>query len=142
MPTTTVAAGKQTTRSAERAIGDCAIDGRLDGRYSTRSLLRALEILPADLDGYTNCRSLIEQRLLVLNRRPGLVIADCVVDGDLDRRYGRSVLRRALLILPSDVDEYTDCRRVIDKELQRQVKRAKKKRAAKQRRPAQRKARR
>ena len=43
----------------------------------------------------------------------GAVIRDCSEDGVLDRHYSQSELTRALDTLPSDLDEYTDCRSVI-----------------------------
>jgi hypothetical protein len=49
----------------------------------------------------------------VAHASPGKVIRDCVEDGDLDRDYSNSDLRKALDNLPSDIDEYTDCREVI-----------------------------
>ena len=41
------------------------------------------------------------------------VIRDCVYDGTLDRHYSNAELRRARNHLPSDIDEYSDCRDVI-----------------------------
>ena len=41
------------------------------------------------------------------------VIRDCNEDGDLDRNYPDRDLREAEQNLPSDIDEYTDCRAVI-----------------------------
>jgi hypothetical protein len=41
------------------------------------------------------------------------VIRDCVYDGKLDRHYSNAELRRARNHLPSDLDEYSDCRDVI-----------------------------
>jgi hypothetical protein len=41
------------------------------------------------------------------------VIRDCARDGKLDRNYSNSELRRARNNLPSDLDEYSDCRDVI-----------------------------
>jgi hypothetical protein len=43
----------------------------------------------------------------------GAVIRDCSEDGVLDKHYSQSELTRALDQLPSDLDEYTDCRSVI-----------------------------
>jgi hypothetical protein len=40
-------------------------------------------------------------------------VSDCSGDGDLDRRYSNSELQRALDNIPSEIDEYTDCRAVI-----------------------------
>jgi hypothetical protein len=42
------------------------------------------------------------------------VIRDCAKDGKLDRNYSQGDLRRAEDDLPTDVDEYTDCRDVIN----------------------------
>jgi hypothetical protein len=42
------------------------------------------------------------------------VIRDCAQDGDLDRNYSSRDLRDAESQLPTDVDEYTDCRDVIN----------------------------
>ena len=44
---------------------------------------------------------------------PSAVIRDCAEDGDLDRRYSNGDLKRAQDRLPSDLDEYSDCREVI-----------------------------
>ena len=41
------------------------------------------------------------------------VIQDCSDDGDLDGSYSRGELEQAEDDLPSDIDEYTDCREVI-----------------------------
>jgi hypothetical protein len=41
------------------------------------------------------------------------VIRDCSEDGSLDGRYSQDELSGALDQLPSDLDEYTDCRSVI-----------------------------
>jgi hypothetical protein len=43
----------------------------------------------------------------------GDVIRDCSADGTLNRHYSQSELTGALDNLPSDIDEYTDCRSVI-----------------------------
>jgi hypothetical protein len=42
------------------------------------------------------------------------VIRDCAQDGDLDKKYSSRDLRDAESELPTDVDEYTDCRDVIN----------------------------
>jgi uncharacterized membrane protein len=44
---------------------------------------------------------------------PGQVISDCAADGDLDRQYSRQDLQGAQNGLPSDLDEYSNCREVI-----------------------------
>lgn len=41
------------------------------------------------------------------------VLRDCTDDGRLQRTYTQQELRQALATMPSDVDEYTDCRDVI-----------------------------
>jgi hypothetical protein len=58
--------------------------------------------------------------LLVLLAFPGVafgspleVIKDCNEDGVLDGKYSNKELRKALDNLPSDIDEYSDCRDVI-----------------------------
>jgi hypothetical protein len=45
--------------SPAAVIRDCADDGRLDGNYSNSDLRRAARNLPADLDEYSDCRSVI-----------------------------------------------------------------------------------
>lgn len=45
------------------------------------------------------------------------VIDDCADDGVIDGRYSDDELREAERVLPSDVDEYTDCREAIRGEL-------------------------
>jgi hypothetical protein len=44
---------------------------------------------------------------------PDQVIQDCADDGDLDQHYSNSDLDQAENNLPSDLDEYSDCREVI-----------------------------
>jgi hypothetical protein len=41
------------------------------------------------------------------------VIRDCAQDGKLDKKYSQKELKDAYDNLPSDIDEYTDCRQVI-----------------------------
>lgn len=41
------------------------------------------------------------------------VIKDCGDDGHLSRRYSQADLRKALADLPTDIDEYTNCRDII-----------------------------
>jgi hypothetical protein len=45
---------------------------------------------------------------------PQQVIHDCAQDGKLDRHYSLSDLKNAEKRLPTDVDEYTNCRDVIN----------------------------
>ena len=45
---------------------------------------------------------------------PQQVIRDCAQDGKLDHHYSLSDLKNALKKLPTDVDEYTNCRDVIN----------------------------
>lgn len=41
------------------------------------------------------------------------MIRDCAQDGRLDKHYSQKELQQAYKNLPSDIDEYTDCRQVI-----------------------------
>jgi hypothetical protein len=50
------------------------------------------------------------------------VIRDCSEDGVLNGHYSHSELAKALAKLPSDIDEYTDCRAVIRSALLRSAK--------------------
>src|SRR3954452_21093496 len=45
---------------------------------------------------------------------PQAVIRDCAQDGKLDHHYSLSDLKNAEKKLPTDVDEYTNCRDVIN----------------------------
>jgi hypothetical protein len=61
---------------------------------------------------------LIAAAMLALASAPahassGDVIRDCSEDGTLNRNYSQQELAGALHNLPSDLDEYTDCRTVI-----------------------------
>lgn len=40
-------------------------------------------------------------------------VRDCAGDGDLDKRYSNSQLRKALDNIPGDLDEYSNCTKVI-----------------------------
>jgi hypothetical protein len=50
----------------------------------------------------------------VAQASPQAVIRDCADDGHLDGKYSNDDLRRAADTLPSDLDEYSDCREVIN----------------------------
>jgi hypothetical protein len=41
-------------------------------------------------------------------------IVDCNDDGDLDEKYSNSELRRAIENLPTDLDEYSNCREILN----------------------------
>ena len=62
-------------------------------------------------------RNLLLLSLLALLAVPAAAqadaVSDCASDGDLDRRYTNSQLRRALDDIPGDLDEYSNCREVI-----------------------------
>ena len=47
------------------------------------------------------------------NASPQAVIRDCAEDGVLDHHYSNGDLQKAKQKLPSDLDEYSDCREVI-----------------------------
>jgi hypothetical protein len=47
------------------------------------------------------------------------VVRDCAQDGDLDGDYSQEELDEAYDNLPSDIDEYSDCRTVIEKARER-----------------------
>jgi hypothetical protein len=40
-------------------------------------------------------------------------ISDCSSDGDLDKKYSNGQLRRAIETLPTDLDEYSNCREIL-----------------------------
>lgn len=50
--------------SSAAVVIDCSPDGSIDGNYSVAELKGALGSLPADVDQYSDCRSLIQQALL------------------------------------------------------------------------------
>ena len=45
-------------------------------------------------------------------------VTDCAQDGKLDRQYSNSELRKALDNIPTDLDEYGDCREIISAAIQ------------------------
>lgn len=45
-------------------------------------------------------------------------VTDCAQDGKLDRQYSNSELRKALDNIPTDLDEYGDCREIISGAIQ------------------------
>ncbi len=47
------------------------------------------------------------------------VLRDCTTDGELDRRFPLSTLRRTLRHVPTDIAEYTDCEQVIRRDIRR-----------------------
>ena len=50
----------------------------------------------------------------IAHANPQQVIRDCAQDGKLDHHYSLSDLKKAEKKLPTDVDEYTNCRDVIN----------------------------
>lgn len=51
--------------------------------------------------------------------RVASVLRDCTHDGDLDRRFRLTTLRRTLRHVPADIAQYTDCVRVIRRDIRR-----------------------
>lgn len=51
--------------------------------------------------------------------RVNSVLRDCTRDGDLDHRFRLTTLRRTLRHVPADVAQYTDCVRVIRRDIRR-----------------------
>ena len=47
------------------------------------------------------------------------VLRDCTSDGELDRRFPLTTLRRTLRHVPTDIAEYTDCEQVIRRDIKR-----------------------
>jgi hypothetical protein len=44
---------------------------------------------------------------------PPAAVSDCATDNDLDKQYSNAELRRALDKLPTDLDEYSNCREIL-----------------------------
>lgn len=53
-----------TASASASVITDCNDNGAIDGKYSPSQLKHALGNIPADVDQYSDCRSLIQQALL------------------------------------------------------------------------------
>jgi hypothetical protein len=73
--------------------------------FPVRTLHIALVAVAVSLLGAAMCAPALAS--------PAGVIRDCSEDGVLSGSYSQSELDRALEQLPSDLDEYTDCRAVI-----------------------------
>ncbi|MGH2714892.1 MAG: hypothetical protein ACRDM7_13585 [Thermoleophilaceae bacterium] len=62
-------------------------------------------------------RRLLALTVLALVALPGSAMAnpvkDCNTDGDLDKQYSNAELRRAIDSLPTDLDEYSNCREIL-----------------------------
>jgi hypothetical protein len=69
--------------------------------------------VPARLIGLVMAAALLASPA-VAQASPQQVIRDCAQDGKLDRHYSLSDLKKAENKLPTDVDEYTNCRDVIN----------------------------
>jgi hypothetical protein len=50
------------------------------------------------------------------------VVRDCTDNGNIDKHHSQSEYKNALHSLPSDVDEYTDCRQIIEQAKRRDAK--------------------
>ena len=61
--------------------------------------------------------SLLVLAVLALLALPGIAMAtplrDCSSDGDLDKQWSNSELRKAIDNLPTDLDEYSNCRELL-----------------------------
>ena len=61
--------------------------------------------------------SLLVLAVLALVALPGSAMAnpisDCNTDGDLDKKYSNKQLREAIENLPTDLDEYSNCREIL-----------------------------
>lgn len=53
-----------TATASASVLTDCTDNGSIDGKYSTAHLKNALRNIPADVDQYFDCSSLIQQALL------------------------------------------------------------------------------
>jgi hypothetical protein len=101
--TTVLGAGASSVTSLRT---DCR-DGVIHRSYSEKSLRRALRGSVAE-----PCASALRFELSAISMSDD-VFRDCTEDGKLNGRYTREELDEAEDELPSDVDEYTDCRSVI-----------------------------
>src|SRR6185437_8271509 len=70
---------------------------RIRGTFTLLAAVMALLVLPG-----------------IAQASPQAVIRDCAKDGKLNQHYSLSDLKNALKKLPTDVDEYTNCRDVIN----------------------------
>ena len=87
-------------------MADCR-DGVIKGSYSEKLVRRALGTAPAE-----PCEAALRFELAAIAMSDD-VVRDCYEDGKLNGRYTREELREAEEDMPSDVDEYSDCRSVI-----------------------------
>lgn len=92
--------------STSRLIADCR-DGVIQGSYSEKLVRRALGTSPAE-----PCEAALRFELAAISMSDD-VVRDCYEDGKLNGRYTREELAKAEKDMPSDVDEYSDCRSVI-----------------------------
>jgi hypothetical protein len=100
------AVGASEAASTSRLLADCR-DGVIQGPYSEKLVRRALRTSPAQ-----HCEAALRFELAAISMSED-VVRDCYEDGKLDGRYTREELRIAERDMPSDVDEYSDCRSVI-----------------------------
>jgi len=106
-------------RLARRVLRDCDRDGDLDRDYPLGALRRALRQVDED----SRCARRIERAIRRAERQRDRqllrIYRDCERDDDIDRRYSRADLRRALRLLPDELREYTECESAIEDELDR-----------------------
>ena len=92
--------------STSRLIADCR-DGVIQDSYSEKLVRRALGTSPTE-----PCEAALRFELAAISMSDD-VVRDCYEDGKLDGRYTREELREVEKDMPSDVDEYSECRSVI-----------------------------
>lgn len=105
---------------------DCAADGRIDGSYKLAVLRQGLRLLPDDLGEYSGCPKALRKRIverggalsvLILDLRR--VLDECAGEGAVQPGHTFAGLRRALIEMPIDIQNYTPCVDLIKAELKR-----------------------
>lgn len=92
--------------TTSQLTADCR-DGVIHGSYSERLMRRVQATGPGD-----PCAAALSAEIAAVSMSEDIV-GDCFDDGELGGRYTREELSRAERDLPSDVDEYSNCREVI-----------------------------
>jgi hypothetical protein len=112
---------------------DCTKDGRIDGKYSKSELRRGVKALSGKSAKTKECKKRLNRalkrggdgRTSSSSRSTKTILRDCADNGWIDRRYPVSALRTALKKIPTELEEYSDCKSVLRSEIKARTKKSK-----------------
>lgn len=108
--------------TAAKILQDCKSDSTINKPYRLADLKKAKTAYNKKKRKYPECGAAINSAIAGLSGKKGkasttAVIRECSNGGALKKRYTASTLRKALKALGSDGENYTNCRPIIESQL-------------------------